>query len=164
MIYFFITFILDILLGLFISVSYQNISILFPCVLVGSFPVFYNLVKNKKLFFIIVIVVGLIYDMLFSDIFLVNTYYFLLFGFFIYVFYENYGIKLLNLLIISVLGVCFYDVFIFFILLLTGYSIFEISYLGYKIKNTFLINFVYFTFSIILLKSRIFGYKKRKKR
>lgn len=164
MIYFFITFILDILFGLFISVSYQNISILFPCVLVGSFPTFHSLVKNKKLFFVIIVIVGLIYDTLFSDIFLVNTYYFLLYGLFIYVFYRNHEPKLLNLLIISILGVCLYDVFIFFILLLTGYSVFEFSYLCYKIKNTFLINFIYFCFSFILLKSRIFGYKKRKKK
>lgn len=164
MIYLGFTFFLDIFLSLFISVSYQNINLLFPCILVGCFPVYYFLVKNRKIFFILLIVTGIIYDTLFSDIFLINTYYYLFYGLFIYSFYENHNPSILNISIISVLGVCFYDVYIFFILIFIQYSVFNLSYLTYKIKNTFLINLVYLTVSILLLRSRIFGLKRRKKR
>lgn len=163
MIYLTLTFFLDILLSMFISVSYQNISIIFPCVLIGSIPVFYTIVKNKKFFLIVIIIIGIIYDTIYSDVFLLNTYYFILYGLFLYVYYKNKSIKLFNILILSVIGVILYDVFIFFTLILLEYSKFDFSYLCYKIKNTFLLNFIYVSISIILLKGRILEPKNSKK-
>ena len=164
MIYILFTFILDLCLCSFICVSFQNIDFLFPSVLVVSVPIFYNLVKDKKLFFLIMLILGIIYDTLFSDIFLVNTYYYLLFGFFIYVFYENHSISFINLIIISVLGLFFYDIFVFFILIFTDYAFFSFNNLLYKLERTFLLNLIYLLFSILILKGRIFGLKRSKKR
>ena len=164
MIYILFTFFLDLFLSFFISVSYQNISFFFPSVIVVSIPVFYNLIKNKKTFFFIVLILGVIYDSLFSDIFLINTYYYLLLGFFIYIFYENHRVNLINILLISIVGLFFYDIFIFFILILTDYSYFSFLDLVYKLKRTFLLNFLYLGISIFLFKSRIFGLKRSKKR
>ena len=164
MIYFFITIFLDFLFSTFISCVFQNINIFFPVVLVSSLPVIYILLKNEKLFFILIIITGIIYDILFSDVVLINSYFFILYGLFINNYYKKHNPKVLNILIISILGIVFYDSFIFFILILIKYSSFEINDLYYKIIRSILINTIYVLLSIILLKSRIFGYKKRRKR
>lgn len=164
MIYLIITIFLDIISSIFISSAYQNINIMFPLVIVGAFPIFYNLIKSKKVFFISIIILGLIYDTLFSDVFLVNTYYFILYSLFIYIYYKNNKSSIINIFLISIMGTILYDVFIFFILILTRYSDFEITELYYKIKNTILFNLIYLIISIILLNSRILPIKKRKKK
>ena len=109
-------------------------------------------------------ITGIIYDTLFSDIFLINSYFFILYGLFINNYYKKYDPKVLNILILSILGIVFYDVFIFFILILIKYSNFEIDDFYYKIMRSILINIIYVLLSIIILKSRIFGHKKRSKR
>lgn len=164
MIYLIITIFLDIISSVFISTTYQNINIFFPFILIGAFPLFYSVVKNKKVFFLVIIVLGVIHDTLFSDIFLINTYYFLLYSLFIYAFYSNHKPSVLNVLLISVIGTLTYDIFVFFILVLTNYSTFKIEDLYYKIKNTVLTNLIYITTSMVFLNSRKFGSEKRKKR
>ena len=164
MIYYFITIFLDFLLSTFISSTYQDLNMFFPLILVGSLPIVYVLLKNKKLFFVLVVISGIIFDTLFSDIFLINSYYFVLYGLFINNYYNKSDVKVLNILLISVLGCVFYDVFIFFLLIFINYSDFKINYLYYKIANSILINIIYVLLSLIFFKSRIFGYKRRKKR
>ena len=160
MIYIFITFILDILFSNIISLAYQNINYFFPLLLVSSIPIFYLLIKNNLKFFTIIIIIGLLYDLLYSDIFLINTYYFLLYSFFIYIFYLNKKITFLNIFLLSFLGIILYDTFIFFILIFLDYSTFKIQYLYYKELRSILVNIIYIIFSYLLLKSRIFGSKK----
>lgn len=164
MIYIVITVLLDIFLSLFISTTYQNINMFFPFILIGAFPIFYNIIKNKKVFFLITILLGLIYDTLFSDVFLINTYYFILYSMFIYIFYNNHKASIINILLISILGTICYDIFIFFVLILIEYSTFNINDLYYKLKNSVLINLIYVVLSVFFFNSRIFGHKKRKKR
>lgn len=163
MIYFFITVCLDLFLSTFVSSTYQNISIYFPCVLIGIIPIIYHVFRSKRLFVIVMLILGTFYDLLFSDIFLVNTYYFLLCAVFSYFYFKGHKASFLNIFILSICFTCFYDIFVFFILILTNYSKFTIYELYYKIKNTILINFIYTALVLFLLKSRIFGYKKKKK-
>ncbi len=164
MIYIFITFLLDIFLSFFISVSYQNINYFCPSIIVVSIPVFFHLIRNNKAFFLVLSLIGIVYDTLFSDVFLVNTYYYLLYGFLVYIFYEHHNVKLINVLLFSIIGVFLYDIFVFFVLIFTEYSVFSFYDLIYKLKRTFLLNFIYLIFSVLILKSRILGLKRCKKR
>ena len=164
MIYFFVTIFLDFLFSSFISSAFQNINIFFPVILVGSLPIFCILLKNKKLFFVLIVITGIIYDTLFSDVFLINSYYFILYSLLINSYYKKHNPKVLNILIISMLGVAFYDVFVFFMLIFINYSSFVIDDLYYKITRSILVNTIYTLLSIIILKGRIFWYKKRRKK
>ena len=164
MIYIIITTLIDITSSVLISTTYQNINIMFPLIIVGSFPIFYNIIKKKKFFFITITILGIIYDTLFSDVFLINTYYFILYSLFIHAFYQKHNQSIINIVLISVIGTTIYDIFIFFTLILIHYSYFKITDLYYKIENTILFNLIYLVLSIIVLNSRIFAIKKRKKR
>lgn len=165
MIYLIISFFLDIIFSLSFPLAYQNISYFFPIVLISSFTIGYSLIKNKKMFFCLVIIFGIIYDFLYSDIALLNLYYFSLYSLFIYIFYNNKNKSYFNIILISTLGIIFYDFYLFLILNLLNYSVLKIDYLYYKIVHSLFFNIIYILLSVLILKSRIFGYNNyRKKR
>lgn len=155
MIYTLISFFLDTLLSLSIDSAYQNINIFFPIIFVSSIPISYVLIKSKKLFFITYIIFGILLDLLYSDIIFINLYYFLLTGLFCYIFYSNHKTTYLNITLISILSFILYDIYIFLILILIGYSNFNISSLFYKINHSLILNISYIIISILILKSRI---------
>lgn len=165
MIYLIISFFLDIIFSLSFPLAYQNISYFFPIILISSFTIGYSLIKNKKMFFCLVIIFGIIYDFLYSDIALLNLYYFSLYSLFIYIFYNNKNKSYFNIILISTLGIIFYDFYLFLILNLLNYSVLKIDYLYYKIVHSLFFNIIYILLSVLILKSRIFGYNNyRKKR
>lgn len=161
MIYLLISIILDITASTLITSTYQNINYLFPQILVSSLTISYLLIKNKKLYFIIITLLGLIYDILYSDIFLINTYFFLLQGLFLQAFYKNKEQTPLNVSLISILTFIFYDIYIFFTLILLREETFKITELYYKISHSLILNIIYITLSLVILKSRIFTYKNK---
>ena len=161
MIYLLISIILDITASTLIPSTYQNINYLFPQILVSSLTISYLLTKNKKLYFIIITLLGLIYDILYSDIFLINTYFFLLQGLFLQAFYKNKEQTPLNVSLISILTFIFYDIYIFFTLILLKEETFKITELYYKISHSLILNIIYITLSLVILKSRIFTYKNK---
>lgn len=162
MIYIIVSFIIDLLFNNFLPTAYQNINMLYPTFLIVSFPIAYSLMNNKILFFILVIVFGIIYDLLFSEIALINLYYFLLYGLFILSYYKTRKASFLNILLVSVFGLVFYDIFVFFTLILLNYQEQDIHNLYYKVKNSLFLNVIYIILSILILKSRIFGHKNKR--
>ncbi len=161
MIYLLISIILDITASTLITSTYQNINYLFPQILVSSLTISYLLIKNKKLYFIIITLLGLIYDILYSDIFLINTYFFLLQGLFLQALYKNKEQTPLNVSLISILTFIFYDIYIFFTLILLKEETFKITELYYKISHSLILNIIYIILSLVILKSRIFTYKNK---
>ena len=161
MIYLLISIILDITASTLITSTYQNINYLFPQILVSSLTISYLLIKNKKLYFITITLLGLIYDIIYSDIFLINTYFFLLQGLFLQAFYKNKEQTPLNVSLVSILTFIFYDIYIFFTLILLKEETFKITELYYKISHSLILNIIYITLSLVILKSRIFTYKNK---
>ena len=164
MIYLIITITLDVLLSNIIPTTYQNITYLFPSILISSLPVLYLKINNKKLFIIILILIGIFYDLLYSDLSLINLYFFTIYGLIIYNYYKKRKENIINIIILSIIGVISYDIFIFFILVIGKYQNLVIDDLYYKIKNTLFINIIYILLSITTLKSRILTNNKRKKK
>lgn len=162
MIYLFFSLIFDGFCSRLINNSYQNISVFFPMIFICSIPICFNLIKNKKLLLIILVVIGIIYDTLYSDVFFVNIYFFVLYFLFLYGFYLKRKTTFLNILITSILGVVFYDAFVFFLLLFLDYSNLKMTYLLYKIVHSLLFNVIYILLSLLIFKSRIFSIKKKK--
>lgn len=161
MIYLLISLFLDLLLGNILNTTYQHLNYFFPLIFITSLTLSYILIKNYKIFFPTIILIGIIYDTLYSDIFLLNTYYFILSSLFLYIFYKNKSPSILNIILISTSIFLMYDIYIFFTLILLDYSVFKIDYLLYKLIRTFPLNFIYLIISVLILKSRIFGSKKK---
>lgn len=162
MIYLLISFLLDNIMSFTINNSYQNITVLFPMILVSSLPISFTLTKNKKLYLFTLIIIGIINDTLYSNIFLFNTFYFILVYLFLKTFYSNRKITVLNLLITSIFSFICYDISLFFLLIFLKFNNFTINDLYYKIVNSLILNILYIICSLYIFKSRIFAIKKRK--
>lgn len=161
MIYLLISIILDLTTSTLITSTYQNINFFFPQILISSLTISYLLIKPKKLYFITIIPLGIIYDIYYSDIFLINTYFIILQGLFIQTFYKNYQKKVTNTFIISTLTLISYDIYIFLTLTLLKIQNLKITELYYKISHSLILNITYIIISIIILKSRIFTNKNK---
>ncbi len=160
MIYLIISSVIDILLSTNITNEYQNINYFFPLILISSIPISYTLIKQKKLFFILLIILGILYDLLYSNVPLINLYYFLLVGLLINIYYANKKPTILNIFILSTISFLLYDTYIALTLILTNNINITIQDIIYKTTHSLLTNIIYITLSLIILKSRILGYKK----
>lgn len=162
MIYLIISLILDIELSNLATTTYQDLNFIFPSLLIVSLPLAYLKSKNRKAIVVASIILGTLYDLLYSEIFLLNIYFFTMYICFIHLFYNLKKETYFNIIMLSFFGVIMYDIYIFFLLILLEYSNFKIDYLYYKIMHTIAFNLVYLIISIFILKSRIFRTKKRK--
>ena len=119
MIYLIISTIIDLLLSTNITNTYQNLNYFFPLILITSLPISYLLTKNKIIFFIAIIIIGIIYDLLYSDIPLINLYFLILLTILTKIFYQNKKPTTLNITILTLIGVITYDLYLSLILILT---------------------------------------------
>lgn len=160
MIYLIISTIIDLLLSTNITNTYQNLKYFFPLILITSLPISYLLTKNKIIFFIAIIIIGIIYDLLYSDIPLINLYFLILLTLLTKIFYQNKKPTTLNITILTLIGVITYDLYLSLILILTKTQNITINDIIYKETHSLILNIIYLILSLIILKSRIFGSKK----
>ncbi len=160
MIYLIISTIIDILLSTNITNTYQNLNYFFPLILITSLPISYLLTKNKIIFFITIIILGIIYDLLYSDIPLINLYFLILLTLIIKIFYQNKKPTPLNITILTLIGTITYDLYLSLILILTNFQNITINDIIYKETHSLILNIIYLILSLIILKSRIFGSRK----
>lgn len=160
MIYLIISTIIDLLLSTNITNTYQNLNYFFPLILITSLPISYLLTKNKIIFFIAIIIIGIIYDLLYSDILLINLYFLILLTLLTKIFYQNKKPTTLNITILTLIGVITYDLYLSLILILTKTQNITINDIIYKETHSLILNIIYLILSLIILKSRIFGSKK----
>ena len=161
MIYLIISTIIDLLLSTNITNTYQNLNYFFPLILITSLPISYLLTKNKIIFFIAIIIIGIIYDLLYSDIPLINLYFLILLTLLTKIFYQNKKPTTLNITILTLIGVITYDLYLSLILILTKTQNITINDIIYKETHSLILNIIYLILSLIILKSRIFGSKKK---
>ena len=160
MIYLIISTIIDILLSTNITNTYKDINYFFPLILITSIPISYILTKNKTIFLILIILIGIIYDLLYSDIILINVYFLVLQTLLINQYYKKNKPNIINIITLSTLGLITYDLYISLILILTKYQTITIKDIIYKETHSIIINIIYLTISLIVLKSRILRNKK----
>ena len=160
MIYLIISTIIDLLLSTNITNIYQNLNYFFPSIIITSLPISYLLTKNKIIFFIAIIIIGIIYDLLYSDILLINLYFLILLTLLTKIFYQNKKPTTLNITILTLIGVITYDLYLSLILILTKTQNITINDIIYKETHSLILNIIYLILSLIILKSRIFGSKK----
>ena len=160
MIYLIVSVFFDMIFINIISLSFQNISYLFPLFFISSIPICFLIIKNKKVFFCAIGLFGILYDLLYSDVVLINFYYVILYGLFIYIYYFNRKVSFFNIVSISLFGFILYDFYICVVLIFINYSSFSIYDIFYKNLHSLIINLIYIILSIYIFRSRIFGYKK----
>ena len=160
MIYYIVTIIIDYF-SIFFTSSYSNLNIFFPLILISSIPIIYSVVE-KKVFLISIIILGILYDLMFSFVFFLNTSYFMFYYLFLHTFFKIKEKNIINIFLISIFGFILYDFYIFLILKLLNYNTLVINDFYYKIYNSILLNTLYIVLSLIIMRSRILGFENSK--
>jgi rod shape-determining protein MreD len=109
--------------------------------LVIIFPYFY---KEKKKYYITSLILGLLYDITYTDTLILNALIFLSIGFIISKYYIYFTNNIFNGLVISLLSILLYRVLSFGILILIGYMSFDLYLFAHDIFSILLINSILF--------------------
>ena len=139
-----ISLILDGLLTNYLPYMINQLSIFTPLLTVVSifliFPLYY---KKEKQYFITIFLLGIIYDLFYTNLLFMNSILFLLIAFLTKFLYKNYEVTAIKLIIYIGLIVITYEsmtgiiLFIFQIVPITWNKVF------YKITHSLLINIIY---------------------
>ena len=150
-----------ILEGLFSNLISHN-SLLMPLFSLISLLVLWPYFNcNNKRFIIVSIIVGLFYDIIYTDSIFVNTFMFLLLSIFIIKINEYVNYNLLNMCLLSIVSICLYRILSYLLLCMVGYLNFDEIILIRGIYRSLIINIIY---SIILYFSTNYIGKKFKLR
>lgn len=124
----------------------SNLKIGLPLFTVISLIISYPYFKKETPNFIRLCgVVGLLYDVVYTDTFFLNMVVFLLVGLIIIYINERMVNNLINVLITTLIVIISYRFFTYIILLLTGYLKITSGLLVVSVQNSLLINLIYVT-------------------
>ena len=129
---------LAIILSSFIPFAYNHLTIFTPSLLIVSIPI---LLKISQKNFYLLLFLFMIYDLLFSSIFLLSLllHFLILIVFAFFMNKDNFN--LLKILILTILAIVFYDTCLFLVNnLMTSYTLKDLIY---KITNTLTFNIIF---------------------
>lgn len=142
-----ILIILDGLIIYYIPSYFNNINFLYPMLTLSLISVLANNLSLKK-YYQTVFIMGIIYDILYSNIFLYNAFLFLLISKINTKIYKILKHNLFLVILITILNIIIYDTITFLLIKFSNYQSVDFIDLIYKIKNSLLLNilivFVYY--------------------
>ena len=143
----------DFLISYFIPLPFNELNYFYP-MLTLTFLVFYFKKSKTKNYLKLVFITGIIYDLLFSYIFLFNTLIFLLFAKILYkvdkLIRYNYFISI----IVLITFIFLYDLILFILVFISGYNIVTINDLIYKFTHSLILNIGFYFLLTIIFKNK----------
>lgn len=156
-----ISILLDGILTNFLPFLVNDLSIFTPLLTVVSIFIIYPFYrKHEKKYFIILFILGIIYDLLYTNLLFFNGILFLGIGSLSKYLYKNYEVTPLRLIIYTIIIIVFYEsltgliLFIFRIVPVTFYKVF------YKIIHSLLLNIIYIEIIYFIINLIPEKYKK----
>lgn len=141
-----ISFYLEGILGNIINTNY-----LIPLFSILSLIIIYPYLFNqKKEYFIICFIIGILYDISYTDTLFLNAFIFLIIGYIISVINIFITNNILNVTIMSIIIVSLYRIFTYLVLIFINYIDKDINMLINSITSSLLINIVYIIIMYII--------------
>jgi len=138
---------LDGIIMYYIPSYFNDISYLYPMFTVSLIPILYSYFSTKK-YYLTSFYIGIIYDVLYGNIFLFNALLFLLLSKTNSKIYKFLKDNLFIKLVLTILNIMIYDTIYFILIKLSYYNVISVRDLIYKISHSLLLNilvvFVYF--------------------
>lgn len=133
--------ILDGLITYYVPSYFNNLNYLYPMLTISLIP--YISKNNLNDYYKTVFILGIIYDIFYSNIFLLNAFIFLVIG--------RIDIKILKLvkeniiiyLCLIILNIIVYDGIMFSLIYLTNYECITLYDYFYKIENSIILNIIF---------------------
>ena len=139
-----ISLLLDGILTNFLPYLYTNLSIFTPLLTLVSIFMIYQLKKKKERnYFIIIFIIGIIYDLLYTNLLFFNGVLFIVLGLLIKYIYKTYEITPLRLILYLIILISSYESLTGIILLI--YNVVPVTFykVFYKIINSLFLNIIY---------------------
>lgn len=130
--------ILDGIIMYLVPSYFNKLNNFYPMLTISFIPFVY--LTNKKYSYLLIIVIGGIYDLLYSNIFLYNVIVFIILLNLDVKILKYFKANLLLLIIVSLLNIVIYDIIGFLLVMITGYQEVNISDLFYKIEHSIFLN------------------------
>ena len=152
-----IMILLDGLILYFIPTYFNNLNYFYPMLLITLIPFLYH--DNLKDYYKLIFILGIIYDLLYTNIFLYNAILFLIIGKMNIKILNNYKDNIIIYLILIIINIMFYDTIGFILVYLTNYQLVTIDDLLYKIIHSLILNIMSGIVYYFLFKKRLFIHK-----
>lgn len=138
--------ILDGILVYFIPSYFNKLSYFYPMLTVSLLPFLFR--NNLKDYYKLCFIIGVIYDLLYSNIFLYNAFLFLLLGKIDSKILKYFSDSFVLYFFVVFVNIVLYDSITFLLVFITSYQSVSFNDLIYKIKSSLLLNmlsvFVYY--------------------
>lgn len=156
-----ISIILDGILTNYLPYLVNDLSLFTPSLTVVSIFILYPLNRKKETkFFILMFIVGIIYDLLYTNLLFLNGLLFVLIAFISKIIYKNFETSYFKLIIYTILIIVIYEslyagiLFIYRVVPITIYKLF------YKISHTLILNIIYTELLYFIIKHLPKKYKR----
>lgn len=156
-----ISIILDGVLTNFLPYLVNDLSIFTPLLTVVSIFILYPLNRKKEnKFFIIIFIVGIIYDLLYTNLLFLNGLLFVLIALISKVIYKNFEISYLKIIIYTIIIIVIYESVYAGILFIYRVVPVTLIKLLYKISHTLILNIIYTELLYLIINKLPKKYKR----
>lgn len=139
-----ISIVLDGILSNFLPFLVNDLSLFTPMLtVIAIFMIYPFFRKKEKKYFITIFIVGMIYDLLYTNLVFFNGVLFLIIGFISLEIYKNFEISYLKLIIYLILIISAYEILTGIILLVFNMVPVTLYKVLYKITHSLILNIVY---------------------
>ena len=139
-----ISIVLDGILSNFLPYLVNDLSLFTPMLTVIEIFMIYPFFRKKeKNYFITIFIVGMIYDLLYTNLVFFNGVLFLIIGFISLEIYKNFEISYLKLIIYLILIISAYEILTGIILLIFNMVPVTLYKVLYKITHSLILNIIY---------------------
>lgn len=152
---------LDGILTIFLPYSPSTLSLFTPLLTVVSFILIYPFYRKKvKKYYIISITIGLIYDLLYTNLLFINAILFLIIAYITKIIYKNIEVNYLNIILFVIVIISLYEALNGLIIVVFNLVPITIEGIVYKITHSLLLNILTTEVIYIFIKYLPKKYKK----
>ena len=152
---------LDGILTNYLPYSPSTLSLFTPLLTIVSFILIYPFYRKKvKKYYIISITIGLIYDLLYTNLLFINAILFLIIAYITKIIYKNIEVNYLNIILFVIVIISLYEVLNALIIVVFNLVPITIESLIYKITHSLLLNILTTEIIYIIIKYLPKKYKK----
>lgn len=144
-----ISFILE---GVFTNLVSMN-SMFLPLFSIISLSLIYPFIKNKdNLFLYLCLMLGLMYDVVYTNSLFINTISFPILGFVIIFIYNYINYNVLNIVFINFIVIILYRIISYILICIIAFRNFDIDYFIFSITHSIFSNIIYGVVLYLILK------------
>lgn len=156
-----ISFLLDGILTNFLAFMPNNLSYFTPLLTLTSIIVIYPLYRKKeKKYFTTIIILGLLYDLFYTNLLFLNAILFFMCGLIIKFIYKNIDYSFIKIILLTILIIVIYESLTALIIVIFNLVPMSLTRLSYKILHSLLLNIIYACVCYGIIKIMPSKYKK----